>query len=109
MFSLVGNLFIERKNMTENKGSQKEPIAEPITGQFGHRIEPGDRVITFTQANRATKVDTGIYLGTMTVKETWHTAEYYIIEREGGKRTKMFYNGIVPFSTTLQELIGSTI
>jgi hypothetical protein len=94
---------------SENKGSQKEPIAQAITGQFGHRIEPGDRVITFTQARRATKVDTGIYLGTMTVKGTWSTSEYYVIERDGGKRTKMYYDGIVPFNTALQELIGSTI
>lgn len=93
----------------ENKGSQKEPIAEAITGQFGHRIEPGDRVITFTQANRATKIDAGVFLGTMVEKGTWGASEYYIIERAGGKRTKMFYNGIVPFNTTLQELIGSTI
>lgn len=93
----------------EPQGSQKAPIAEAMTGRFGHRIEPGDPVITFTQAGRATRVEAGTYLGTMTAVGRWNTWTYFIVERQDGKRTKLTYNGIVPRSISIDELIGSTI
>jgi hypothetical protein len=91
-------------------GTQREPLLEDMEGRFGHHIKVGDRVVTFTQACRATRVDDGIYCGVVREKNAYGTEwVYYIVERKDGKRSRLSYNGIVPETITIKDLIGHTI
>jgi hypothetical protein len=98
---------------TRTDGSMKDPLPEVVEGRFGHMIQPGDAVITFTQANRATRIDEGIFRGVIneTTTTSWGTRKwtYYVVERPDGRRSKLQYNGMVPRSTKLEELIGERV
>ena len=99
-------------NDLQTYGTMKEPILESVEGRFSDVISPGDRVITFTQRHRATKIDVGIFRGvikemqSMPYPRDW---TYYVVERSDGRRTKLMYNGMVLPSTTLENLIGHEI
>ena len=83
----------------------KEPLLEPTEGRLGHTIMPGDKVFTFTQASRATRICSGIYRGIIRDRSPrgveW---EYFVVERKDGKRTRLQYNGLVLAGTTLEDL-----
>lgn len=88
----------------------KEPLLESTEGRLGHIISPGDKVFTFTQASRATRVCSGIYRGIIREKTRYGTEwEFFVIERPDGKRTKLQYNGLVLAGTTLEDLDGMNI
>lgn len=88
----------------------REPLLESTKGILGHIINPGDRVFTFTQDGRGTKVCSGIYRGIIRAKNRYATLwEFYVVERVDGKNTKLHYNGMVSDSTTLDELDEVTI
>lgn len=102
-------------------GSQKEPLLESVNSRFGRTINVGDPVVTFTQSGRGKAVGKGIFKGIMRV-ETWYRPDpdtpyklsysntAYIVEREGGKRTKLHYEqSLCHADITVQDLIGHTI
>lgn len=98
---------------THTDGSMKDPLPEVVEGRFGHTIKPGDHIITFTRANRATRIEQGFFCGVIHEKiESIHGTRnwtYYVVERLGGKRTKLNFNGMVPGDMKLSELVGETV
>ena len=110
-----------RQFKDEQDGSQKEPLPEAVNSRFGKVIQPGDEVVTFTQAGRSTRVDKGIFKGVMRTRtlirdndgDEWkqnHSWTYYVVERADGKRTKLHYeHSLCHGDITVQDLVGHTI
>jgi len=110
-----------RQTKEEKDGSQKEPLPEQVNSRFGKVINPGDEVVTFTQAGRSTHVDKGVYRGVMRVHNysradsdhEWsrdRSWTYYVVERADGKRTKLHYEqSLCHGSVTVQDLVGHNI
>lgn len=85
-----------------------------IKGHFGHQINPGDQVVTFTQNGRGSKVSLGTFQGITeaTGKYRWDTDRVetmYLVKREDGKVSRMHYPTMVPNGTTIEELNGCTL
>lgn len=88
----------------------KEPLLESTEGRLGHTISPGDKVFTFTQAGRSTRVCSGVYRGIIREQTRYGNQwDCFVVERADGKRSKLHYNGLVPAGTTLEDLDGMNI
>jgi hypothetical protein len=90
--------------------SMQPTSLEPVEGFFrGQFIKPGDKVVTFTQAGRGTRVMRGTFVGSMRVEGARHSWTYFLVDRADGTRTKLTYNGMVPDGTTLGDLDGCVL
>jgi hypothetical protein len=103
-------MYLYTKSTLPLGGSTTEPLLESVEGKFGHLINPGDPVITFTSTYRKnTLIASGIYRGVIRAQSRHYKTERYVVERPDGKKTLLQYNGMVPPTVTLQDLDGRTI
>jgi hypothetical protein len=113
--------YSRRQRKQDKIGSQKAPIEESVESKFGHTINVGDPVVTFTQSGRSTAVGAGVFKGTMTTIDSsradddheWHQdwqKTYYIVERPDCTRTKLhFITSFCHRNIKLEDLIGHSI
>lgn len=94
-------------------GTPSEPLQESIKTKLRGAIDdqlisPGCEVITFIHGTSSAGLRLGIYRGlTRKIDSSGKfTTEYYIIERDDGKLSRLFYANFVKSDTPLKSLSG---
>lgn len=95
----------------ENVGTNSHPCQESFESWHGWIVNPGDKVITVTQAARSMRIDCGVYIG---LTEQEHSSgafvnHTYLVKRPNGKISKVRTRNFLKPDTKIEDLFGKDL